>query len=33
MKSEGEHAVDMKSSFETRFLSPDCGDVKPVLPK
>jgi hypothetical protein len=33
IKAEGEHAISMKSSFETKFLSPDCGDVKPVLPK
>jgi hypothetical protein len=33
IKSEGEHAINMKSNFETKFLSSDCGDVKPVLPK
>lgn len=24
---------DMKTTFESKWLSPDCGDVKPVLPK
>ena len=33
IKSEGEHSVSMKSSFETKWLSSDCGDVKPVTPK
>jgi hypothetical protein len=33
IKAEGEHAISMKSSFETKFVSADCGDVKPVLPK
>jgi hypothetical protein len=33
IKAEGEHAITMKSSFETKWLSADCGDVKPVLPK
>jgi Protein of unknown function (DUF3617) len=33
MKSEGEHAVNMKMSFENKWLGADCGDVKPVLPK
>jgi Protein of unknown function (DUF3617) len=30
MKTEGEHSVTMKMSFTSRFLSSDCGDVKPV---
>jgi hypothetical protein len=33
IKAEGEHAVTVKSTFETKYLSSDCGDVKPVLPK
>ena len=33
MKSEGEHAMNMKMSFQTKWLSADCGDVKPVSPK
>jgi hypothetical protein len=33
IKAEGEHAITMKSSFETKWLSADCGDVKPVQPK
>lgn len=33
IKSEGEHAISMKSTFETKWLSSDCGEVKPVLPK
>jgi hypothetical protein len=32
VKTEGEHAMT-KSNFETKFLSSDCGDVNPVLPK
>ena len=33
VKGEGEHAVNMKMTFETKYLGPDCGDVKPVMPK
>jgi hypothetical protein len=33
IKSEGEHAVTIKSTFETKWLSSDCGDVKPISPK
>jgi hypothetical protein len=33
MKSEGEHSVSIKSNFETKWLSSDCGDVKPSTPK
>jgi hypothetical protein len=28
-----ERPIDMKMSFETRFLSADCGDVKPISAK
>lgn len=34
MKMEGDHPTTMKMSFETKWLSADCGDVKPpALPK
>jgi hypothetical protein len=33
IKAEGEHAISMKSTFETKWLSTDCGDVKPIVPK
>jgi Spy/CpxP family protein refolding chaperone len=34
MKSAGaERPIDMKMSFTSKWLSADCGDVKPVVPK
>ena len=29
MKAEGEHAMTVKSSFQSKWISADCGDVKP----
>ena len=33
MKASGEAAINIKTSFSTKWLSPDCGDVKPLTPK
>jgi hypothetical protein len=34
MKSAGaERPIDMKMSFTSKWLSADCGDVKPITPK
>lgn len=33
MKAEGPTPMNMKMSFDTRFLSSDCGDVKPPAVK
>lgn len=30
MKTEGDHPTTIKVSFSTKFLSSDCGDVKPM---
>jgi hypothetical protein len=30
LKSEGDHPMTMKMSFTTKWLSADCGDVKPL---
>jgi hypothetical protein len=33
MKTSGEQAMNMKMSFTTKWLSADCGDVKPLAAK